>query len=107
MFGTASRSSVRASGASSNACVRGSILAQRSDIVPGDLLVVRVGAGGSGRTCDRGCLERRESAGVRADVAHLEDSITAHLEQSQMFGIPELRRRSSVGASHVLNEYGV
>ena len=80
---------------------------ERSDVAPGDLLVVRVSTGGSDRTCDRGCLECRESAGVRAEVAHLEDSLTAHLEQSQMFGISELRRRSNVGARRVLNEYDV
>ena len=80
---------------------------QRSDVAPGDLLVVRVGTGRDARTCERGCFERRESAGVRAEVAQLEDSIPAHLEQSQMFGIRELLRRSNVGARRILNEYDV
>ena len=65
---------------------------QRSDVAPRDLLVVRVATGRSDRACERGCLERRQSAGVRAEVAQLEDSIPAHLEQSQMFGLRELRR---------------
>jgi hypothetical protein len=43
----------------------------------------------------------------RAEGAHLEDSITAHFKQGQMFGIFELGRRSNLGASRVLNEYGI
>ena len=57
-----------------------------------ELLMLRAGAGGSDRTCDHRCLERREIAGVGAEHTHLEDSITAHLEQGQMFRVRELRR---------------
>jgi DNA-binding transcriptional LysR family regulator len=66
-------------------------------------LVVRVDAGGSDRTCDHGCLERREIAGVGAEVAHLEDSITAHLEEGQMFGARERGPRSNTGANRVVS----
>jgi len=72
-----------------------------------DLLVERAGVRGSGRACDHGCLGRQASAGVRTEVAYLHDSITAHLEQSQMFGVRELGRRSSIGADRVVNEYRV
>jgi hypothetical protein len=57
--------------------------------------------------CDHRCLERRESVGVCVEVAYLRDSITAHLEQSQMFGSWEPDRRSNIGAGRVLNEYCV